>query len=125
MANVNIPASSLVNNGTLADPAGTSFTASGNVGVLPSGKLPERMMLRITGGGSAGNLVLKAGANPPYPSSSLGDMTVAFGASGTVWAGPFTSARFTQADGTMTFTASQNCTVTALCLPSAPAGPRG
>lgn len=124
MANVNIAAANLVNNGTLADPAGTSFTASGNTGVLPAGKLAERMMLRITGGGTAGNLVLKAGSDA-YPSAALGDLTVAFGTSSTVWAGPFTSARFTQADGSLTFTATQNCTVTAFCLPAAPAGPRG
>lgn len=116
MANVNVPLTSLTNNNKTADPAGTSFTASGNTGVV-SGAVAEKLLLRVVGGATGGNFVLKAGTNPPYPSASSGDLTVAFGASATIWVGPLTSARFKQADGTLQFTASQNCTVTAFSVP--------
>lgn len=116
MANVSVPLTELVSNNKTADPAGTSFTASGNTGVIAD-SVPERLMLRVAGGATAGNFLLKAGSNPPYPSASQGDLTVAFGASATVWVGPLTSARFKQADGSLQFTASQNCTVTAFSVP--------
>lgn len=117
----------LVNNGALADVTPQAIdSANGN---KINNAMPERIILKlITAAASGMTVTIKAGTNPPYPSASQGDLQVTLGASATQFVGPFTSARFLQSDGSLTWSysgVSGTCTVAAYKLPAAPAGPRG
>lgn len=111
--------SSFVPNGTLADPAGT-VTGSGNNSVTTSGNgvMPEEIVLRVVTATATTNVTIKAGAYPPALSAGQGDLTFACTV-GTAWLGPFTGARFLQADGTLNVVSATpaNTTITAFRLP--------
>lgn len=93
------PANPLVPSVT--DPAGTTVDqANGNT---ITGVRPEVLVLRVANtSGAAVNVIVRAGALPLAESSGQGDLTVSVAATtGVVWLGPFESARFLQADGSV------------------------
>jgi hypothetical protein len=104
----------LVQDGSVAEGNGTSIAAlvaAGATVASPPG--PNRVMLRVNNSDTAahnvtvragGNGVTAAGgANPgvPFEAATVGDLVTSVPASSTVEIGPLTSARFTQADGSM------------------------
>ena len=100
MARTNVPVTDLTTQTSITDPAGT--TADPTNGHTVTGSRPEVIVLRVknTTAGAL-NAIVRAGAQPLAPSSGQGDLTVSVGASGTVWIGPLESARFLQADGSI------------------------
>lgn len=100
-------------NGSAADPAGTAVTSGAGNGATLTQSAPEQTLFRVVNGSTAGNVTLKAGAQPLAIASGQGDLTVAVGASATVWLGPVESGRFLQADGSLSLSVDQAMTVTA------------
>jgi len=117
MARTAVPYSNAVINGSLADPAGTAVTAGVGNGGQITGSFPEETFLRVVGSGTAGNVTVKAGTQPLAIASGQGDLTVAVGASATVWVGPIESGRFVQSDGSLIVEATQAATITAFKVP--------
>lgn len=109
MAATAVSYSALTVDGNLADPAGTTVASEGTI----ANAVPELTVLRVTNGSTAGSLVIKAGDQPPAIAAGQGDLTVAVGASKTVFVGPLDSSRFLQSDGSLSFTNTQSLTVTA------------
>lgn len=117
MARTAVAYSLAVFGGSLADPAGTSCASgAGNGGQIAAPAFPELTFLRVVAT-TAGNVVIKAGAQPLAPSSGQGDLTVAVGTSSTVWVGPLESARYEQPDGSLIFETTQTMVVTAFKVP--------
>lgn len=117
MARTQIHPTVLVVNGTEADPAGSTLsTGAGNGVYITSADVdPEQMVLRLhNAGGTQANVLVKAGTFPLAPSSGQGDLAVAVPAGGTVFAGPFESARFAQTDGSLAIDTDAAVTATAL-----------
>lgn len=111
-----IPLSNFVPNADFADPAGT---AAGSTNIVGSAGVPlEQVVLRVVTATATTVLTVKAGANPPSLSAGQGDLAVSCTV-GTRFIGPFTSARFMQADGTMNVNSATaaNHTITAFRLP--------
>jgi hypothetical protein len=99
MARTAIPATNLVANSSVANPAGTAVdpTNGHNVAGVP---LEELYLVCAFTFAGAKNLTVKAGANPPALSAGQGDLVVAIN-NQTKLVGPFSSARFSQADGSL------------------------
>lgn len=117
MARTAVAYSNLIANSSLADPAGTAVTAGAGNGGQVSAAFPERTVLRVVNGATAGTVTVLAGGNPPALAAGQGDLAVAVGSSATVWVGPLESGRFLQADGSLIFEADQAMTVTAFNVP--------
>ncbi len=100
MARTAVPVTDLTAATSTADPAGT--TADATNGHTVTGTRPEVVVFRVknTTGGSL-NAIVRAGTQPLAPSSGQGDLTVAVGAGVAVFIGPLESARFLQADGSI------------------------
>lgn len=127
MAPVACAYNNLVANGNLADAGVTTASAASGAGngvqvpaISPNRRqsFPEQTLLRIVNGATPGNVVVKAGPNPPALAGGQGDLTVAVGASATQWLGPFESGRFIQTDGSMLVETTQTMTVTAFLVPA-------
>lgn len=116
MARTALPYSNLVPNNSLADPAGTAVTAGAGNGGQIAKSYPELTVLRAVFT-TAGNVVIKAGANPPAWAAGQGDLTIAVATNGVAWLGPFESGRFLQADGSLIIETTQTVTLTALRVP--------
>ena len=117
MARNPVSYSSLVPNGSLADPAGTALTAgAGNGGQIAKAE-PEKTVLRVVCGATGGNFVLLKGSYPPAVAAGQGDYTEALSSNGVEWLGPFESGRFLQNDGSLIFETTQAMTVTAFKVP--------
>jgi hypothetical protein len=100
MARTAIPVTDLTTVSSLADPAGT--TADPTNGHTVTGVRSEVLLFRVsnTTAGSL-NATLRAGTQPLAPSSGVGDLVVAVGATSTKWITPAESARFIQSDGSV------------------------
>jgi hypothetical protein len=99
MARTALTVTEMVANSSVADPAGNAVdTANGHIA---SGVTLEELYLEVnlTFAG-AKNLTVKAGANPPALAAGQGDLVVAIN-NAVKLIGPFTSARFAQADGSL------------------------
>jgi hypothetical protein len=127
MAPVACAYNNLVANGNLADAGVTTASAASGAGngvKVPSitagstRSFPEYTLLRVVNGATPGNVLVKAGPNPPALAGGQGDLTVAVGASATQWVGPFESGRFIQSDGSMLVETTQTMTVTAFLIPA-------
>jgi hypothetical protein len=131
-ARTNIPINQFGLDGSLADPSGTTISqANGNYVAAPG---PNKLILRVTNSaGSSYNAIVRAGGSGniasggaavavPFEQASTGDLTVAVGSSATVWIGPFSTDRYTQADGSLSvdFSGSFAGTITAFQLPYNP-----
>ena len=126
MAPVACAYNNLIPNGNLADAGVTTASAvagAGNGVKVPSitagqtRAVPELTLLRVVNGATAGNVVVKAGVNPPAAAATLGDLTIAVAANATQWVGPVESGRFLQADGSLLVETSQAMTITAFKIP--------
>jgi hypothetical protein len=118
MARTAVPYSNLVPNGHLTDPTPTTADAANGHTIAKA--RPELTMLRVFNtAGTAKNVIVKAGVNPPDIAASLGDLTVSVAASGIEWLGPFESGRFLQKDGSMSVDLGSGFTgsLTAFYLP--------
>ncbi|GAA3416204.1 hypothetical protein [Streptosporangium vulgare] len=119
MARTVVPYSSLVANGSLAQPAGTTIDQSN--GMYIAAARPELTILRVANTNGTDRVVtIKAGDNPPALAGGQGDLAVTVAAtSGVQFIGPFESGRFIQADGTIEidFAASFAGTITAFRVP--------
>lgn len=116
MARTAVPYSKLLPNASITTPAGTSVSSgAGNGGQIAS-SYPEQTMLRAVFT-TAGNVVVKAGVNPPALAAGMGDLTVAVATNGDVLLGPFESGRFLQSDGSLIVETSQTATLTAIRMP--------
>ena len=115
MARTSITAAALVANGSITDPTGTATGAGDGNGVTVGGQpFVERVLLRVAnGGGSSATVKVKAGSGVAALSAGQGDLSVSVGAGATAWLGPFESARFQQADGSLAVDATAAVTVTA------------
>lgn len=109
-----IPITELTPNARTADPAGTASGATNIVAATES----EELLLRAVVTTATTNVTVKAGANPPALSAGQGDLVEAC-VVGTNWIGPFTSARFIQADGTINVNVATaaNVVLTAFHIP--------
>lgn|SRR5487761_1939031 len=128
MARTNLPTSLLPADvvAGLADPAGTAIDqANGMNIVLASGAVPaaptaRNLFLRVANSAAgAHNVIVRAGVYPPAFRAGIGDLTVNVLATSTKWIGPFTAARFAQADGSINidFDAGTTGTITAFLSP--------
>jgi hypothetical protein len=110
---------SLVPNGQLPLPAGVA-TGAGNNNVTTNGAgvMPEEIFLLVVTATATTNVTIKAGAYPPALSSGQGDLVLST-VVGSAFLGPFTGARFLQADGTLNIVSATpaNTTVTAFRVP--------
>jgi hypothetical protein len=114
MARTSITAAALVANGSITDPTGTTTGVGDGNGVVLAGGYVERVLLRVAnGGGSSATVKIKAGSGAAALSAGQGDQAVSVGAGATAWIGPFESARFQQADGSLAVDATAAVTVTA------------
>ena len=129
MARTNLPLTNLVANGGLTDPAGTTADQANGMNVaipttaIPSGPHIDKLMLRVANtAGTAKNVIVRKGVDPPAFRSSIGDLTVQVAATtGVKWVGPFEIARFVQADSSLNidFESGFTGTITAFMAPSA------
>jgi hypothetical protein len=104
MARTNVPISSLVGNGSLADPAGTTLDATNDHAISLSSVHAEELVIRVTNTHSSAHTVtLKAGgSNPPAWRAGQGDITASVAANtGVTFIGPVSSSRFQQAGGNL------------------------
>ncbi|MFI9598929.1 hypothetical protein ACIHCX_03440 [Streptomyces sp. NPDC052043] len=115
--------SKLVPNGRLTDPAGTTIDATlVTNGVAIDAADPEHTLIRVTNSaGAAKTVTVRAGVGRQSWMAGSGDYTQSVPASGTVWLGPFTSARFQQKGSKLNvdFESGTTGTVTVFKLPRA------
>lgn len=126
MARTNLPVTAMTANNTTALSTTAVDQANGmNLALastaIPSPATSDELVLVVdnTAAGSH-NLIIRAGAsNPPAFRSGIGDLTLAVGATTTLYAGPFDWARFCQSDGSLNidFSAGFTGTIQALLLP--------
>lgn len=105
---------SLVQDGGVAEGSGTSIAGLVSAGATiaaPPG--PNKIFLLVNNSATAAkNVTIRAGGNGntasggtnpgvPFEAATVGDLAVSVASSGTSLIGPFTSSRFTQADGSM------------------------
>jgi len=115
------------------EPAGTpiaGLVAGGATVAAPPG--PNKVLLIVNNSGAgAANVTVRAGGNGttaaggpnpgvPFEAATVGDLVTAVPAGGTAVIAPTTSARYTQADGSLSvdFAAGMTGTVTVLQLPN-------
>lgn len=117
MARTAVTVTELTANTSTADPAGNAVDPTN--GHIVSGVPLEELMLEVDSTfAGAKNFTIKAGANPPADAAGQGDLVVALNAVvGLI--GPFSSARFIQADGSLWLDveASATGTVKAIHVP--------
>lgn len=102
----------LVTDGSVSEGSGTALPPTGGAYILdPPG--PNRLFLLVNNTYSAAeNVTVRAGGNGvtasggtnpgvPFEAATVGDLVVSVPSSGTVLIGPFTTDRFTQADGSI------------------------
>lgn len=119
MARTAVPLSTFTKNASLADPAGTAGDATNDH--IVSGARLEEIVLRVANGGAGTiNATVVAGANPPALSAGQGNLAEAILAGATEFLGPFESARFEQADGSLwlDLDVDTSVTITAFQVPS-------
>ena len=119
MARTAIPPTLAVLNGTVADPAGTAIVAgAGNGGQIVAGNNidAEKLFLRIVSAG-ANTLTLLPGVLPLANDGGHGGLAIVQGGAGTIWAGPFDSARFEQNDGSLIIESTAAATVSVFRIP--------
>lgn len=110
MARTAVTVTELTANSSVADPAGTALDPTN--GHIISGVPLEELMLEIDSTfAGAKNFTVKAGANPPADAAGQGDLVVSINAAVRLF-GPFTSARFIQADGSLWLDAETGATGT-------------
>lgn len=115
MARVKITPTTLIVNGSAADPTGTATVAGAGNGVQIDAAFPEQTILRVSNGtGGAGTVSVLAGSQPSAIASGQGALTANVGAGAVSWLGPFESARFGQPDGSLIIESSVVMTVTAI-----------
>jgi hypothetical protein len=125
----------LVQDGGVAEPAGTSIAgliSAGATVASPPG--PNKVFLIVTNSDSGGahtvtvsaggnGVTASGGTNPgvPFEAATVGDLAVSVAASSTQLVGPFTSDRFIQADGSMSidFSSGFTGTIAVIQLPNA------
>lgn len=114
MATTALTPTVLTVNSSIAEPAGTATVAGSGNGLRIANATPEQTIFRVVGT-NAGNAIVKAGASPDPGaiSAGQGDLTVAVGSGNVVEIGPFESARFQQADGSLILESSAILTVQA------------
>lgn len=105
MARTAITPTEFTPNAGLTEPAGTTIDAAlvaNGVEVNTSDPLDEVVVRVANTSGSARDITIQSGANPPALSAGQGDLVVSVPATtGVRWIGPFTGARFAQADGNL------------------------
>ena len=128
MARTNLPITDLAGNAGVAEATTAIDVANGmNVAVaseaVPAkGEAQDIILIVDNTAAAAYNTIVRAGAGPvPAFRASLGDLTVNVAAAGTVFIGPFESARFAQSDGSLNvdFAAGMTGTIVALRVPRA------
>lgn len=115
MARTALSYQTLVVGGSLVDTGLTAAADQANGNTIANA-YPELTVLRISNTtAGALNAILRAGTKPLAESSGQGDLTVSVPANGTVFVGPVESARFIQADGSLSidYAAGFTGTVTA------------
>lgn len=119
MATTQIPYSSLVPNGNLAQPAGTTTVVAPTNNMQISNAFPELTVLRVVNTGVQQVITVKAGDHPPALAAGQGDLAVTVAATtGVQFIGPFESGRFVQSDGSMLIEAATvDATITAFKIP--------
>jgi len=103
----------------LTDPAGTTADAT-NDHVVTGVPLEELVLRFANTNGSDRVATIKAGDNPPALRAGQGDIAITVPATtGVMWAGPFESGRFAQADGSLEIDLATSFagTVTAFRIP--------
>ena len=101
MARTNAPVTNFTANAGLADPAPTAIDQANGMNVAAKG-LSAHIVLRIKNtAGASKNVIVRAGVAPPALSAGQVTLPVAVAAGATKWLGPFESARFAQADGSV------------------------
>ncbi|MDR3080539.1 MAG: hypothetical protein LBV60_06360 [Streptomyces sp.] len=118
-----VPYSKFTANGRLTDPVGTTVDATlVTNGVVVDAADPEHTLIRVTNTAAAAKTVtVKAGVGRQSWMAGSGDYTQSVPASGTVWLGPLTSARFQQRGSKvyLDFESGSTGTVTVFKLPRA------
>lgn len=117
MARDAVAYSDLLANASIADPAGTALTAGAGNGGQITDSDPERTVLRVVCGATAGTLSILAGDLPPALAAGQGALDIAIGSGATEWVGPVESGRFLQNDGSLLMECDQAMTVTAFRTP--------
>ncbi|MFC8124661.1 hypothetical protein [Streptomyces sp. NPDC057302] len=119
MATTNIPYSSLVPNGNLAQPAGTTTVVAPTNNMRVVDAFPELTVLRVVNTGVQQVIKVKAGTGAQAIASGQGDLSVTVAATtGVQFIGPFESGRFVQADGSLLIEAATvDATITAFKIP--------
>lgn len=114
MARTALTVDELSPNNAADQPDGTSGNADGH----SVDAVPEELLLRVVIANAETDVTVLAGANPPALEAGQGDL-VATLAVGSHLIGPFTSGRFSQADGTVhvDYETAANVTITALHMP--------
>jgi hypothetical protein len=100
MARTLLTVTDLVANASVAEPAGNAVDVANGHYVPGSVPLEELVIDVNQTFAGAKNITIKAGANPPALAAGQGDLVIAINAA-TRRIGPFTSARFSQADGSL------------------------
>lgn len=100
MARTAVTPTVLTVNGSATEPAATNTVSGTGNGITIAASTPEQTIFRVTAT-NAGNVIIKAGAGAAAISAGQGDLTVALGAGAVAEIGPFESARFGQADGSL------------------------
>lgn len=126
MARTNLPVTDLPGNaGVLQATTAIDATNGMNVQItseaIPAKGEAEDIVLIVSNTYTAAeNVIVRAGAGPvPAFRASLGDLTVSVTNATTQYIGPFESARFAQADGSLNvdFSAAMTGTIVALRVP--------
>jgi len=110
MADTAITITDLVANDFVANPAGTAIVAANTHSITPASPL-EEIILRITNTFAGAKIVtVTAGDNPPADAAGQGTVTKSLAQNEVWWAGPFTSARFSQDNGSLVVTVATSMT---------------
>jgi hypothetical protein len=127
MARTAITLRKLVPNSSLAAPtADTVDQANGMTLAIPTSGIPvspdaDHLILVVNNSaGSTKTCTIKAGANPPAFRAGLGDLVVSLTTTQTAYIGPLETARFKQADSSLSvdFAAGFTGSITALIMPT-------
>lgn len=126
MARTNLPVTNLTTNGKTAISTTAIDQTNGMNLALASTAIPpvaatDHLILVVdnTAAGSHNFILRKGASNPPAFRAPLGDLTIAIGATTTVYIGPFDYARFVQSDGSLNidFDSGTTGTIQALLVP--------
>lgn len=107
----------LVGNGELADPTADVLdtgTAAVSLYTDKAVNNAELVVLKLENTAASDQMTVdvEAGANPPSFRAGIGKLTVTLAGQAIKWVGPFESARFLQADGTLKITSTPASTKT-------------